>query len=119
MKTTTPSRTLAEPFRPRTRVSKAALRRGILVEFFGLGAESPWFALVHGPRGTNVHATGETIPAARRRARAELAAVAGRTRAAELWRNRVETMPAGAEEEEARKRRLLTSTRRARATAKR
>jgi hypothetical protein len=92
----------SEPFPPeKLRAARAAARRGTLVEYVQLGEGSPWFAFVHGPRGTNVHAAGETIPAARRRARAELAAASGKKRAAELWGLRVETMPEGAEVERA------------------
>lgn len=84
------------------REARAAARRSILVEFHRFEESGPWIVFVRGPRGTNVHAHGETIVAARRRVRAELAVVVGKTRAAELWRGRAETMPAGAEELEAR-----------------
>jgi hypothetical protein len=82
------------------KAARAAARRSILVEFAQWNARGPWIAFVRGPRGTNVYAHGEKIPVARRRARAELVAAVGKTRAAELWRGRAETMPAGAEEDE-------------------
>lgn len=83
------------------RAARAEARRGILVEFHRFDDSGPWVVFVRGPRGTNVHAHGDTIAVARRRVRAELAAVAGRAKSAELWRRRGETMPAGAEELEA------------------
>ena len=91
------------------RRAAAEARRGILVEFHRFHEDASWVVFVHGPRGTNVHAHGETIAGARRRVRAELVAVAGTTRSAALWRARAETMPAGAEElEQARRRRRRT-----------
>ncbi len=91
-----------ELFTPKQiREARAAARRSILVAFFRWD-EGPWVVLVCGPKGTNVHARGDTIAEARRRVRAELSAVVGKKRAAELWRERAETMPVGAEEQEAR-----------------
>jgi hypothetical protein len=92
------------------RKARSKARRMVLVEFVRFD-EGPWIVFVRGPRGTNVHGHGETIGAARRCVRAELAAAAGKARAAKLWRGRVETMPAGAEEREEPRRRRATGSR--------
>ncbi len=83
------------------REARVEPRRG-MVEFHRFHEDGPWIVFLRGPWGsTNVHARAQTIAAARRRARAEIVAVAGKSKSAALWRDRAETMPAGAEEFEA------------------
>ncbi len=99
---------------------RARAKRMILVEFYPRDEEPTWVAVVHGAKANGATAQADTIDRARRRVRAALERTVGKRTAIRLWRDRVETMPAGAEEpelaRERRRRRVLARRRAGRRT---
>lgn len=93
----------------------ARAKRMILVEFYPRDEAPTWVAVIHGTTADGVTAAADTIGRARRRLRAALERAVGKRTAIRLWRDRAETMPAGAEEpelaRERRRRRVLAQKR--------
>lgn len=95
-----------------------AKRMFLVVEFYPRDEAPTWVAVVHGAKANGATAQADTIGRARRRLRAALERAVGKRTAIRLWRDRAETMPAGAEEpelvRERRRRRVLARRRAAR-----
>lgn len=91
---------------------RARVRSGILVEYWQ-EKDRTWMAFVRGETlRRQFQIRSSSLSQARHRAREALSEAVGKTSAAELWKGRAETLPAGAEERERAEQKRGTARRR-------